>query len=251
MKIAVISDIHGNLEALDAVLEDIENELCEKIFVLGDLAMAGPEPNETINVLKNLMSQKDVEIIQGNTDEMIVKYQNLPNDKFAPPDAIMLESLKYAQKVISIENKEFLAHLPIYKYLTVGKTNILLVHGSPRRNDENILPGQSVESIAPMVEGINADLIFCGHTHLPAGYQIENTTIVNDGSVGRSFTEEPKACYVILDIPDLTKREFSIEHRFIDYDFMKVSEKLKKLPFVGADKLAEMLVKATSCQDDD
>ncbi|MFA6989503.1 MAG: metallophosphoesterase family protein [Candidatus Gastranaerophilaceae bacterium] len=245
MKIAIMSDIHGNIEALNAVLEDIERENCEKMLILGDLAMAGPEPNETINLIKNLMDQKDIEIIQGNTDEMIVKHTDSPQDQYTPPNTIMLEALKYTQQVISDENKEFLTQLPPYKYLTIGQTNILIVHGSPRRNNEDILPGQPIESIVPMLSNINADLIFCGHTHLPAGYQIGDMTIVNDGSVGRPFTEEPKACYVVLDIPDLSKNEFGIEHKFIDYDFKQASEKLRKLPFEGADKLADMLIKAT------
>ena len=243
MKIAIMSDIHGNIDALNAVIDDIEKEGCEKILILGDLAMAGPEPEETINLLKTLIKEKDITIIQGNTDEMIVKY---PDDQSTYMlDTIMIEALKYSQKVISNENKEFLADLPPYKYLQIGKTKILMVHGSPRKNDESILPGQPIESIAPMIKNIDADLIFCGHTHLPAGYQIKNMTIVNDGSVGRTFTGDPKACYVILDIPDLNKNEFAIEHRFISYDFKKSFEKLKQLPFKGADKLANALINAT------
>jgi predicted phosphodiesterase len=71
MKIAIISDIHGNMEALESVLSDIRKEDCKKIFCLGDIAMAGPEPSKTIHRIQELMSSKDFYIIQGNTDKML------------------------------------------------------------------------------------------------------------------------------------------------------------------------------------
>ena len=76
MKIAVISDIHGNLQALNAVLENIKKENCSKIFCLGDLAMAGPQPSETIKKIQELQKTTDFTLIQGNTDEMIANCDN-------------------------------------------------------------------------------------------------------------------------------------------------------------------------------
>ena len=73
MKAAVLSDIHGNLDALKAVLEDSKKEKADRIFICGDLAMAGPQPSETIDFLRKLSEEEDVTFIQGNTDEMIVK----------------------------------------------------------------------------------------------------------------------------------------------------------------------------------
>ena len=74
MKIAVISDIHGNMDAVKAVMEDIKKEKCDKIFVLGDYAMAGPEPKKTIKYFMEKQKDKNVEMIQGNTDAMIAGY---------------------------------------------------------------------------------------------------------------------------------------------------------------------------------
>ncbi len=73
MKIAIISDIHGNNEALDAVLKDIEGQKCDKIFCLGDLAMAGPEPSKVVNRVKDLLKNDKFLLIQGNTDERFIK----------------------------------------------------------------------------------------------------------------------------------------------------------------------------------
>ena len=74
MKIAIISDIHGNNEALDAVLKDIKEQKCDKIFCLGDLAMAGPEPSNVVNRIKDLLKNDNFFLIQGNTDEKLGTY---------------------------------------------------------------------------------------------------------------------------------------------------------------------------------
>lgn len=232
MKIAVLSDIHGNMEALEAVLEDMQDKNIEKIFVCGDIAMAGPEPSRTVDFFRSF----DATIIQGNTDEMIVK-------NIIPPNEIMANALKYAQDVLSDEQKEFLAQLSFSHSEKIEDLNLLFVHGSPRKNNEDILPGQDSEKIAEMIAGHGEDLIFCGHTHIPCGYQIKKQTIVNVGSVGRPFSSEPKSCYLIVDI---NKNEAEILHHFVSYDVQAAAEKLSKAGFDGADKLAKMLISATS-----
>lgn len=232
MKIAVLSDIHGNMEALDAVLEHIKTEKIDRVFICGDLAMAGPEPSKAVDFLMSY----DATFIQGNTDEMIVK-------NIIPPNEIMVNALKYAQDDLSDKQKDFLASLPFSHGEKIEDLNLLFVHGSPRKNNEDILPDQPSEKIAEMVENTTQDIIFCGHTHLPCGYQIKKQTVVNVGSVGRPFGEEPKACYVTVNI---NKSEAEILHHFVDYDVKSASEKLAKLGFIGADKLAQMLISATS-----
>lgn len=243
MKIAVMSDIHGNMEALEAVLEDIENNEITKLFICGDIAMAGPEPARTTDFCRTLQDKFEVAVIQGNTDEMIAKYSGQPNDKYLPPNEIMAEALKYAQNVLSNEQKSFLANLPVEYTEKVGGISIKLVHGSPRKNNEDILPNASPDKVAEMIKDTSEDLIFCGHTHLPAVFICGSQTVINVGSVGRPFTEEPKASYVILDVENAN---FSITHRQIKYDITTASEKLAVQDFNGADKLAGMLVQATS-----
>lgn len=240
MKIAVLSDIHGNIEALNAVIKHIKAQNIEKIFLCGDLAMAGPEPSETIEAIKQLQQEFDITIIQGNTDEMIVK-------SIFPPNTIMTEALKYSIATISDTQKDFLAALPTQKSIKIGELSILLVHGSPRKNNEDIMPGEPIEKIEEMLKGTSEDLIFCGHTHIPAGYQTHTKqTVVNVGSVGRPFSQDPKACYVTLDIIDEKTKQFTVEHNFIKYDANTAAEKLRQQKFEGADKLADMLISATS-----
>lgn len=244
MKIAVISDIHGNMQALEAVLADIEKENCEKIFCLGDLAMAGPEPVKAIEKIKSLSDKGKLELIQGNTDEMIGNYNQEILQRVRKSAPIMANALENDVQIIPDELKEFLKHLPPQKELEIEGVKVLLVHGSPRKNDENIMPDMPVEQIQEILKGVDADLIFCGHTHLPCGYQTNSKqTIVNDGSVGRPFTPEPKACYVVAEFKD---KSFEIQHKFIEYDRQKASEILAKRDFEGADKLAQHLIRPES-----
>ena len=91
-----------------------------------------------------------------------------------------------------------------------------------------------------MLENVTADVILCGHTHLPCGYQTnKKQTVVNVGSVGRPFTEDPKSCYLKITV---TSGKCLFEHRFVDYNKEKASNRLRKRTFDGADKLADMLL---------
>lgn len=241
MKIAIISDIHGNLQAMESVMEDINNNDCDKIFCLGDLAMAGPQPRV---IIEYVLGQSNWEVIQGNTDKFIADFcpEILENIKSAFP--IMASALVDDLLVIEDDKKEYLRNLPPQKELEVEGVKILLVHGSPRKNNEDILPDMSLEKVEEMIEGTNADVIFCGHTHLPCGYQTNRKqTVVNVGSVGRPFTEDAKSCYVIADFQD---GGFSIEHRFVDYDKELAALILKQRGYEGCEKLAEILINPVS-----
>ena len=197
MKIAVISDIHGNMEALKAVLDDIKNEGCEKIFALGDYAMAGPEPVETVNWFMENTQKENITMIQGNTDLMIADYNEELYNFISSKAPVMAEALKNDVTLLSNEQKDFFKSLEEQKLIEIEGVKILLVHGSPRKNNEDILPDISMDKLLEILEGVEAGIVLCGHTHLPCGFQIPNKKIVvNVGSVGRPFTPEPKSCYL-------------------------------------------------------
>lgn len=245
MKYAVISDIHGNMEALEAVLNDIENtEKADKILCLGDLAMAGPEPSKAVERIKKLVEDGKVVCIQGNTDKMIADFSEEILSNLKEKNEIMANALASDVKALNEDQKTFLKNLPVNHEFTYLNTKILMVHGSPRKNDENIFPEMPMTEIEEMVKDTDADIILCGHTHIPCGYQTESRkTVVNDGSVGRPFSEEPKACYAILDI---SMGCVAVRHKHISYDVDTASKKLLSRGFDGCDKLAKMLIHATS-----
>ena len=244
MKYAVISDIHGNMEALEAVLKDIETEQADKILCLGDLAMAGPEPAAAVERIKALVEEGKIDCIQGNTDKMIADFSEDILKNLQSQNEIMANALQADVKALNGEQKNFLKNLPVNHEFNYLNTKILMVHGSPRKNDENIFPEMPMEEIEEMVKDTDADIILCGHTHVPCGYQTESRkTIVNDGSVGRPFSEEPKACYALLDI---AMGCISVRHKHVAYDVDTASKKLLARGFDGSDKLAKMLIHATS-----
>lgn len=246
MKIAVISDIHGNLEALESVLDVIRKKECHKIFCLGDIAMAGPEPSQTISKIQELMQSQNFYIVQGNTDRMLSVFSFDTQNKLIKVNAVMASAYLSDSQILNEQEKNFLANLPERKELELYGIKILLVHGSPRRNDENIFPNLKIEEVEEMIKNEDADIILCGHTHMPCGYQTNTEqTVVNVGSVGRPFSEEPLSCFAIIDI-DEEKETFTIQHEFVKYDVEKAAEKLRKRGFEGADKLAKMLLHATS-----
>jgi predicted phosphodiesterase len=158
----------------------------------------------------------------------------------------MASSYLADSEILTMEEKEFLKNLPEQKELEFFGIKILLVHGSPRRNNENIYPNMQIQEVEDMIKSTKADVIFCGHTHIPCGYQTNtNQTVVNVGSVGRPFSEQPKACYAIMEINEKNST-FVIKHNFVKYNVEKSAQKIIERGFEGAPKLAKMLLKATS-----
>ena len=243
MKIAVISDIHGNMEAIDAVMSDIEKQNCQKLFVLGDYAMAGPEPKFAVEYFMQKEKDENVVMIQGNTDAMIVDFNFDLYDSLKEKAPVMAEALKDDDKILGIQERLFLGSLPIQKEVNVDGVSFLLVHGSPRKNNEDILPTTPIEEVDKMVEEVEAQIILCGHTHIPCGFQTQKKkTVINVGSIGRPFTPEPKSCYLTIVVEN---GKCLFEHHFVEYDNKKASDKLKKRNFWGADRIAETLLNPT------
>ena len=239
MKIAVISDVHANLHALTAVINDFQKRGIERIFALGDYAMAGAQPVET---MKFVLTQ-NWDMIQGNTDELIAHYNDEVYNLVKKTFPVMGEALKYDVSILPTEYIEFLKNLPKEKFIEIDGVRIHLVHGSPRKNNENIYPNLKPEIVEEICSSSNADLILCGHTHIPCGYQLESKkTVINVGSVGRSMTEDAMPCYLLLDVKN---KEYTAEHVFVDYDRDTVANIIRNHPYKGADKLAGMLYNTT------
>ncbi len=240
MRIGVMSDIHGNMEALESVVEDMRIQGCEKIIVLGDYAMAGPEPEAAIDWFIKKEGDPKYIMIQGNTDLMIAEYNADVYEHVRENAPTMAEALKDDYFRINPVQREFLKNLPPQMELEIEGTKLLLVHGSPRRNNEDILPDTPMMLVEQITKDLDANVILCGHTHIPCGFQTSNKkSVINVGSVGRPFTQEPKACYLKLTI---TNGKCLFEHRFVDYNRERAALKLRKREFAGSNKLANTLL---------
>ena len=246
MKIAVISDIHGNMEAIDAVMSDIREKQCDRIFALGDFAMAGPEPDLAIDYFMKRKDNPKYTMIQGNTDWMIANYSEELYNTLKEKAPVMAAALKNDEKIIKPLEKEFLRNLPIQLETEEEGVKFLLVHGSPRKNNEDILPDTPLKEVEKMLENVEANVVLCGHTHIPCGFQTNTKqTVVNVGSIGRTFfinsnqNELPKACYLIINV---NSGDCVFEHQFVSYDNERAAQKIINRGFYGADKLAKTLL---------
>ena len=238
MKVAVISDIHGNWQALESVMADYQLAGCSRVLCLGDLAMAGPQPRMVLDYIINKV--QNWTIIQGNTDKMIAEFNLKMYDELSKTFPVMANALLDDVDIIEKDKKEFLAELPARKELMLEGVSVLMVHGSPRRNNEDILPNMKISEIQEIISGEIANLILCGHTHVPCGYQtLSAQTVVNVGSVGRPMTGTPKANYAIIDFDN---GSFTVEHREVEYDYELAAEIIRQRQFEGADELADQLI---------
>ena len=225
MKIAFISDIHGNLEALNAVLEDIEKRNVEKTYCLGDLVGYGPNPNEVVEIIRKM----EIESVMGNYDDAIGFEKESCGCAYNPGRETEVgdESINWTIKNTSKKNKEFLKSLPMKKTVEVEGIKILLVHGSPLNYLlEYVKPNISSERLKEITDNVDADIIINGHTHLMMAKHINGKTILNPGSVGRTKDGEPLATYLILNVE---KGIYNYEFIKVKYDVKTTVEKIVKV----------------------
>ena len=202
--------------------------------------MAGPQPRDAIQFFMDKLNNKKYKMIQGNTDLMLAKYSEDLYDMLQDSAPIMADALKFDAKELDNMERAFLLTLPEKLEVTEGGVKFLLVHGSPRKNNEDILPDIRLDKVEEMLTGVKADAILCGHTHIPCGFQTRTKkTVINVGSVGRPFTPEPKACYLTIVVEN---RKCEYEHHFVEYDKNAAYEILRKRNFWGADVLANTLL---------
>lgn len=241
MKIAVISDVHGNKSALDKVLDDIKQKKADKIYCLGDIAMGGYDPNYTIDKLFELKKEMndDFEIIQGNTDKLIVDYNDTLYEKMLKANPLMAQALNLDVKIIDDDKKRLLSNLNIDKILTVNGVKIHLVHGSPRKQDENIFPDTPSSEVEKMVETSPADVILCGHTHIPCGFSLNSgKTVVNAGSIGRSMAKDKMPVYLLMTIN--SNGAYSFEHIKVKYDNKQTAQLIKERNFELSEEFSKL-----------
>lgn len=191
MKLAIISDIHGNQIALDLVLKKIRNQQVDQIYFLGDAVNYYPDCNQVIEMLK----KHDVNSIMGNHEFMIISSQ------IVKAESARVYKSNETKKELSKSNYKYIESLPNSITLEIETTKILMVHGSPL-NEMNgyIYPDTDISAL----ENIDFNFIFCGHTHRSMIRKIGNVTVANPGSVGMPRDIGNLASYMIFDSVSLT-----------------------------------------------
>ncbi|WP_296648673.1 metallophosphoesterase family protein, partial [Romboutsia sp. 13368] len=220
--IAVISDIHSNIYALDEVISDIKNRNVDMVVCTGDLVGYGTRPNEVIEKIK----EEKILTIMGNYDDAIGNLKivcgcDYPDPKDAQKAGL---SMHFTGQETNDENKKYLRNLPKEATLTFNNKTIRFVHGSTRLINE-YLKENSQEAYEVMNE-LAEDILVCGHTHIPYYKYYGEKLLVNGGSVGKPKTGNPNSTYVIIDI----KNDSSVEVEIIEvsYDFEKIAKEIEE-----------------------
>jgi putative phosphoesterase len=206
MRIAVLSDIHANLDALQAVWQDIEQQKPDAVYCLGDLVGYGAYPNEVIAFLQ----ERQVPTVLGNYDEGVGFDLSECGCAYTRPEDRLRgdQSLRWTQAKTGAEAKTYLQTLPLQIRLEDRSPKLLLVHGSPRKVNEYIFEDRPVATFERIARLAGADVLLFGHTHLPYQKRVGATLFVNDGSVGKPKDGDPRACYALLELGRRTRVEF-------------------------------------------
>jgi putative phosphoesterase len=255
MRIALFSDIHSNLPALQAVLKDIEERKPDTVYCLGDLVGYNIWPNEVINEIR----KRSIPTIAGNYDFGIGRKSDdcgcaYKTDKEKDMGAV---SISFTNQIIKDDERNYLltlpAHIRLEFKLNIDRLNLLLVHGSPRRINEYLFEERDEKSLHRIMKDADADIMCFGHTHKPY-HRIINLDeggghyrhAINIGSVGKSKDGDNRACYALLSFNE--KSSINIKES-VKAEFIRVKYNVEKAAIaiensILPDEYAEMLRKA-------
>lgn len=226
MKFAVIGDIHGNIFALESVLQDIKKWDVDYILGTGDLVGYLPYPNEVIEKIR----EERIICVQGNHDEMIGKL--MPEDKsyneLSQEEIQSNASRLYTNRVIKESNRDYLKKMPKSISMECGHFKIVVVHGSPENNKEYIYNDK--KTLEVWSQKLECDVLICGHTHVPYLKKVSGKYFINAGSVGKPKHGNGNATYVIVEI---IGEEIKYEMREVAYDIEGISKAIQNEPMIS------------------
>ncbi len=234
MRIAVLSDIHGNRTAFDAVLADLKRTSPDLVFHGGDLADSGSSPAEIVDHIRDLGWPG----VMGNTDEMLVRPVVLREFAAKSPHLQPLFSMieVMALATATALGEERLAWLGALPKIQVRDT-MALVHASPESAWSALPPTASEAEFATCYGALQYPVVAYGHIHQPFITHPAGLTVVNTGSVGLSYDGDPRASYLLLD-------DGTPEIRRVEYDLMMETKTLSNSDLPHADWVVRMLTEA-------
>lgn len=228
MRVAALYDIHGNLPALEAVLEDVRDAAVHLIVVGGDV-VPGPMLRETLTCLRGL--DTPVQFIQGNCE--VAALAEMAGAESGVPEqyrAIM----RWTAQQLHPEYEKVLSGWPKTVRLEIdGLGGVLFCHGTPRHEDEIFTRLTSETRLMPVFEALDVPLVICGHTHMQFDRTIGRTRVVNAGSVGMPFGE-PGAYWALLDT--------DVQLRRTSYDLVKAADRIRETAYPQAEEFASRSV---------
>jgi predicted phosphodiesterase len=227
MRLGIFSDVHGNMEALDIVLNALKKEEVNLTICLGDLVGYGPDPNECV---EKIMAASDI-VLAGNHDYAAVNLESTEHFNESARTAI-----EWTSRVLTPESQEILSKLPLMETID----NILIVHATPEQPEQWHYISSAEDAYRNLVN-MSVPICFVGHSHVPMAFiqqteeqillqsaaevniQPDQKTIINVGSVGQPRDGDPRAAYGIY---DMKENQFHLKR--LDYPIRKVQEKMQK-----------------------
>jgi putative phosphoesterase len=220
-RFAVLSDVHGNATALDAVRKAIKAAKPDRIFVAGDLVLNGPEPAAVADGVRELEAAGAI-VIQGNTDVAVADFDYtaaFPWLTDGVPDAFRAAA-EWAHEALGEERLEWLRQLPSERRVRVDDTLVLICHASPGSQTQGFDPALDPAVVLERLARTDARIVCCGHTHLPDIRDFGWKQIVNDGSAGYVFDGDPTASWALIDFDG---DDVKAEIRRTEFDVLKVA----------------------------
>lgn len=217
MKVAVLSDIHGNGVALQYAINDLKSLGIKKIIILGDVIMKGPMPSQSLEMIKD----KDLEIIgwiKGNTDLWLEEITDIwiPSTR---REKELYSCYKYAKDNLEEEQIAFLKELPLECSINLNGISILCVHGTPKSINEAIDSSVPEEEIKKAIKGVEEQVILSGHSHTSFIGEVDDKTIFNVGSIGNSLDGDNRISYGVL---EFVEGRINLVNRRISYPVDKI-----------------------------
>lgn len=248
MRLAVLSDIHGNLLALKAVLADVRSQGSpDAYWVLGDLSAFCPWPSDTLARLRAL---PDADLLCGNTDRYLITGRRpaapvesrLDWERMPETLRVRDATFRWAVEHMSYNDYEFLRDLPTQLQRDVpGYGEILAVHATPEDDETNLYPDTPQDQLQVYTSQVDARLILFGHTHRPMDRPVGSVRLVNSGSVGIPLDGDPRPAYALLDFEN---GDCTVTVHRVAYDRDQVLAELERLDHPGLPWIGRMIREA-------
>ena len=223
-RVAVLSDVHGNAVALEAVRRAIRTEKPDAILVAGDHALNGPDPAGAVDGLRALEAEGAL-IVQGNTDIAVADFDYaaaFPWMTDGVPEQIRTAA-EWTHDELGEERLNWLRRLPAERRLRIADTLLLVTHASPGSQTQGFDRTLDAAVVVERAARTDARIIACGHTHLPEVRDLGWKVIVNDGSAGWIFDGDPTASWALIEIDG---EDVTATIRRTSFDVLAVSNAL-------------------------
>ena len=231
MRVALISDIHANLPALNAVLNHIQNQEVNAIWNAGDNVGYGPYPDQVVRTLRD----QQILNVKGSFDSRALQFPRKRakwREKKRPETFL---AIYWANENLSQPAKEYLGNLPVEVRMRIGSKRILLTHGSALVKKEIIYVKTPEKDLVDILERSKSQILIMGGFHHPFFKEVKNSLIVNPGSVGRQSDGDPRASYAILEFnPELmlidhkSSLNMKVQHFRIEYDIAAAVNEVRR-----------------------